>query len=88
MRNKKWLILSIGSVIDIEYKKGAFHGLVLPEGHKELVLALTESQAANKERFDDVNRGNGPTIVFQQAHEEATVFPYDNNIFYFDHADY
>ena len=72
---------------DIEYNKGAFNGLVSPGDHKELVLALTESQAANKEMFDDVIQGKGPAIIFQQAYEEATAFLYGNNTFNFDNAD-
>jgi len=44
----------IGSVGDIMWNDAAFESLVLPSDHKELILALTESQVANKETFDDV----------------------------------
>ena len=53
---------------DIEYKEGAFYGLVSPEDHKELILALIESQAANKERFEDVIQSQGPAIMGKQQH--------------------
>lgn len=62
----------IGSVGDNTWNDGAFDSLVLPNDHKELILALTESQVANKETFDDVIQGKGttsfcllPSSVFQ-----------------------
>lgn len=63
LKNKKWLTFSIGSVKDIKYNDGAFDSLVLPEDHKELILALTESQVANKETFDDVIQGKGKGMI-------------------------
>lgn len=63
LRNKKWLTLFIGSVKDIKYNEGAFDSLVLPSDHKELILALTESQVANKENFDDVIQGKGKGMI-------------------------
>lgn len=63
LRNKKWLTFSIGAVKDIRYNEGAFDSLVLPEDHKELILALTESQVANKGRFDDVIQGKGKGMI-------------------------
>lgn len=63
LRNKKWLTFSIGSVKDIRYNEGAFDSLVLPDDHKELILALTESQVAHKETFDDVIQGKGKGMI-------------------------
>ena len=63
LRNKKWLTFTIDSVKDIKYNEGAFESLVLPEDHKQLILALTESQVANKERFDDVIQGKGKGMI-------------------------
>ena len=63
LRNKKWLTFSIGSVKDIKYNDDAFESLVLPSEHKELILALTESQVANKESFDDVIQGKGKGMI-------------------------
>lgn len=63
LRNKKWLTFSIGFVKDIKYNDNAFESLVLPADHKELVLALTESQVANKENFDDVIQGKGRGMI-------------------------
>ena len=48
-----------GSVKEIKFSEAAFSSLVLPAEHKELILALTESQACNKETFDDVIQGKG-----------------------------
>ena len=63
LRNKKWLTFSINAIKDIKYNDGAFDSLVLPEDHKELVLALTESQALHKETFDDVIQGKGKGMI-------------------------
>ena len=53
------MTLFIGNVKDIKWNEHAFEKLVLPEDHKELILALTESQRANKNAFDDIIQGKG-----------------------------
>jgi hypothetical protein len=63
LRDKKWLTFSVGSVKDIKWNEGAFDSLVLPEDHKELILALTESQVAHKDTFDDVIQGKGKGMI-------------------------
>ena len=63
LKNKKWLTFSIGSVSDIEYNESAFESLVLPEDHKELILALAESQVQHRDSFDDVIQGKGKGMI-------------------------
>ena len=63
LKNKKWLTFYIGSVLDIEYNESAFESLVLPEDHKELILALAESQVQNRDSFDDVIQGKGKGMI-------------------------
>lgn len=63
LKNKKWLTFSIGSVLDIEYNESAFESLVLPEDHKELILALAESQVQHRDSFDDVIQGKGKGMI-------------------------
>ena len=63
LKNKKWLTFSIGSVLDIEYNERAFESLVLPEDHKELILALAESQVKHRDSFDDVIQGKGKGMI-------------------------
>ena len=63
LKNKKWLTFSIGSVLDIVYSESAFESLVLPEDHKELILALAESQVQHRENFDDVIQGKGKGMI-------------------------
>ena len=63
LKNKKWLTFSIGSVSDIVYSDTAFENLVLPEAHKELVLALAESQVQHRDSFDDVIQGKGKGMI-------------------------
>ena len=63
LKNKKWLTFSIGSVSDIAYSETAFENLVLPETHKELILALAESQVQHRDSFDDVIQGKGKGMI-------------------------
>ncbi|KAL9630516.1 MAG: hypothetical protein Q9204_004683 [Flavoplaca sp. TL-2023a] len=63
LKNKKWLTFSISSVGEIKWNDSAFESLVLPSDHKELILALTESQVANKDSFDDVIQGKGRGMI-------------------------
>ena len=63
MKNKKWLEFSIASVKDITFNDDAFESLVLPQDHKELILALTESQTKYKGSFDDVIQGKGKGMI-------------------------
>ncbi len=63
LKNKKWLTFSIGSVVAIEYNESAFESLVLPEDHKELILALAESQVQHRDSFDDVIQGKGKGMI-------------------------
>ena len=63
MKDKKWLEFSIGSVKNITFNESAFESLALPQDHKELILAVTGSQAKNKESFDDVIQGKGKGMI-------------------------
>lgn len=60
------MTFNITSVGEIKWNDGAFESLVLPSDHKELILALTESQVANKEAFDDVIQGKGKSSTTSQ----------------------
>ena len=62
-KNKKWLTFFIDCVRDIVFNDKAFSSLVLPHDHKELILALSESQVKNKGIFDDVIQGKGKGMV-------------------------
>ena len=63
LRNKKWLQFSIDCVSGIKWNKSAFENLVLPSDHKELILALTESQVQSKDSFDDGIQGKGKGLI-------------------------
>ena len=63
LRDKKWLQFSIDCVSGIKWNKSAFESLVLPSDHKELILALTESQVQSKDSFDDVIQGKGKGMI-------------------------
>ncbi|KAI1505616.1 P-loop containing nucleoside triphosphate hydrolase protein [Biscogniauxia marginata] len=63
LKTKKWLEFFIDSVGEITFNENAFDSLVLPEGHKSLILAFAQSQVKNKETFDDVISGKGRGII-------------------------
>ena len=48
---------------EIEWSDNAFESLVLPGGHKELILAFAEGQLRCKDMFDDVIQGKGEGII-------------------------
>ena len=54
---------NIASVKEIQWNETAFENLVLPGDHKELILALTESQRANRDTFDDIIQGKGKGMI-------------------------
>jgi hypothetical protein len=63
LKDKKWLIFFVPFFRDIVFSETAFESLVAPPNQKELILAFTRSQRANKERFDDVIQGKGRGIL-------------------------
>ena len=63
LKTKKWLTFSISGVSPIQFSTTAFENLVLPSDHKELILALSESQTQNKESFDDIIKGKGKGMI-------------------------
>lgn len=63
LKNKRWMEFCIDDVTDIQFDSSAFGSLVLPQDHKELVLAFAQSQVKNKNAFDDVISGKGKGII-------------------------
>ncbi|KAJ2905296.1 P-loop containing nucleoside triphosphate hydrolase protein [Zalerion maritima] len=63
LKEKKWLQFFVTLVDDIQFNDQAFSSLVLPEGHKSLILAFAQSQVQNKNAFDDVIQGKGKGII-------------------------
>lgn len=63
LKNKKWMTFSIENVKEMKWNEKAFDSLVLPEDHKDLILALTESQSQNREAFDDIIQGKGMGMI-------------------------
>ena len=63
LKNKKWMEFVVDDVREMTFNEHAFESLVLPEDHKQLILALTESQRANKEIFDDIIQGKGMGMI-------------------------
>lgn len=63
LKDKKWLEFFVDSIQDIVWNEDAFTSLVAPQEQKDLILAFTESQAKNKQGFDDVIQGKGRGII-------------------------
>jgi len=63
LKTKKWLEFFVDDISEIAFDDRAFDALVLPEGHKSLILAFTQSQVKNKHAFDDVISGKGRGII-------------------------
>ncbi|KAF2804787.1 putative AAA family ATPase [Mytilinidion resinicola] len=63
LKDKKWLIFFLHSVKDIVWNDQAFDSLVAPPEQKELILAFAQSQAMNKQFFDDFIQGKGRGII-------------------------
>lgn len=61
--SKQWLAFYIDNVKEIQWNTQAFAGLVLPERQKKLVLALSKTQAAAKNTFDDIIHGKGKGMI-------------------------
>ena len=49
----------MGGVKEISWNDNAFDSLVLPLGHKELILSFIEGHNSGKTVFDDVIEGKG-----------------------------
>lgn len=60
---KKWLSFYIDYVQPIKWNTEAFDNLVLPAAQKKLVLALSKTQAATANSFDDVIAGKGKGMI-------------------------
>ncbi|OAG07282.1 P-loop containing nucleoside triphosphate hydrolase protein [Paraphaeosphaeria sporulosa] len=60
---KKWLSFYVDYVQSIKWNTEAFDNLVLPAAQKKLVLALSKTQAATANDFDDVIAGKGKGMI-------------------------
>ncbi len=63
LKTKKWLGFFVDCVDEVVFNERAFEQLVLPEGHKSMILAFSESQVKNKARFDDDISGKGKGLI-------------------------
>ncbi|KAF1973128.1 P-loop containing nucleoside triphosphate hydrolase protein [Bimuria novae-zelandiae CBS 107.79] len=63
LNTKKWLSFYIDYVEPIKWNTNAFERLVLPAAQKKLVLALSKTQAATANKFDDVVAGKGKGMI-------------------------
>ncbi|KAJ8117800.1 hypothetical protein ONZ43_g4120 [Nemania bipapillata] len=60
---KLWLEFFVDCVSEVVFNVDAFDSLVLPAGHKSLILAIAQAQVNKKDMFDDVISGKGRGII-------------------------
>lgn len=53
----------INNIDEIRWNESAFDSLVIPAGHKKLLMALSKSQNNSQANFDDVIEGKGKGMV-------------------------
>ncbi|KAF2114279.1 hypothetical protein BDV96DRAFT_112945 [Lophiotrema nucula] len=63
LKEKKWLSFYVDHVQDIKWSTDAFDSLVLPASQKKLVMALSKTQAAAANNFDDMIVGKGKGMI-------------------------
>lgn len=63
LKHKKWLDFFVDLVGEIQWNDLAFDSLVLPKDQKDLIMSFTETQAQNRQTFDDVIEGKGKGII-------------------------
>lgn len=63
LKSKKWADFFIDDIDEVEFDERAFEQLVLPEGHKEMILAFATSQVKHKSQFDDDISGKGKGMI-------------------------
>ncbi|KAI0124181.1 hypothetical protein BJ170DRAFT_712188 [Xylariales sp. AK1849] len=63
LRTLKWLEFFVDGISEIVFNENAFNSLVLPEGHKFLILAVAQSQTKYMNSLDDVISGNGRGVI-------------------------
>lgn len=59
LKKKKWLLFYLDLIQTIKFDTNSFSSLVLPSDQKELILSFAESQALNRDTFDDIITGKG-----------------------------
>lgn len=61
---KLWLEFTVSGIRDVEWNKGAYDSLVLPESHKSIVKSLvTSHKFSAAKNIDDVISGKGKGLV-------------------------
>lgn len=63
LKNKTWVKLYIDHANPVPWNYEAFDRLVLPSNYKNLIISFVESQAENRDVFDDIIEGKGQGII-------------------------
>ncbi|KAK2617020.1 hypothetical protein QQS21_000111 [Conoideocrella luteorostrata] len=63
LKDKVWGDLAIRHMKEVVWNDDAFPSLILPQGHKGLILAFVNGQLTDKQDFDDVIEGKGQGLT-------------------------
>ncbi|KAI0018103.1 P-loop containing nucleoside triphosphate hydrolase protein [Xylariomycetidae sp. FL0641] len=63
LKTKRWGRFLVTGTKPISWNEAAFTNLMLPGGHKDLVLSLIESQISEDALFDDLIEGKGLGVI-------------------------
>ena len=63
LKAKKWLRFFVDGVGEVTFNERAFEQLVLPQGHKNMILAFSQSQVRSKALVGDDISGKGKGMI-------------------------
>lgn len=64
LTTKRWGVLKIDHIQDIDFNTSAFDMLALAPEKKDMIAALVRSARASSETYDDLIKGKGKGVIF------------------------
>jgi hypothetical protein len=72
LKDKTWGAFAVVDVKEVSWNDDAFPSLILPQGHKDLILAFVDGQLSQDHAFDDVIKGKGQGLTILLAGTPGT----------------
>ncbi|KAM5349424.1 hypothetical protein ACJ41O_005929 [Fusarium nematophilum] len=63
LSTKEWSEFNVDEIDEVEWNESPYNNLVLPEGEKDLIMAFTDRDPADADRFDDFMAHKGEGII-------------------------
>jgi hypothetical protein len=64
LASKRWCFFNVELLKNVEFRKGAFPALILPEVQKEMIRSLVTVHSDENLSFDDVIKDKGKGMIF------------------------